>query len=160
MRIYLVAIAAALIIAAPTRVTAQCKPDTEKQIIEVKNTWVRDWNAKNLDGVVNLYAPDATLLPADGSRISGQQQIRAYFEKQIGPKVAVQSVSLGCTDQLAYDSGTYASDSGGVALGPGVAVGPGVAIGGGKHTEGNYLVVLKHEAGKWLIVQHASTARP
>jgi hypothetical protein len=30
----------------------------------------------------------------------------------------------------------------------------------GKHFDGSYLVVIKRENGKWLVVQHISTQKP
>lgn len=137
---------------------AQC----DKQIAQLRETWVEDWNAKNLDGVMTLYAPDATLLPSDGSRDTGQSEIRAVLEKQIGSKVSVQSVKIDCSGDLGYESGSYKQDLVGMQITGGIQITGGTQItgGGAKHIEGQYLVVLKHESGKWLIAQHASTAKP
>lgn len=134
-----------------------------KEIAAVRETWLKDWNAKQLDGVMSLYGEGATLLPANGSRITGKADIRAYFEKQLGSTITADSVGVDCSDDLAYDSGIYKQDSGGgstVIGGTTVIGGRTVIGGGGKHVEGNYLVVLKHMTGKWLIVQHASTVKP
>jgi len=140
------------------RVAAQCKPAEEKQTAEVRELWVTNWNARQLDNVVKLYATDAAYLTADGSRASGQSEIRASLEKQLGSKVSVHSLTLGCSGEVAYDSGTYTQDSGGTTI-SGATISGAPISGGGKHVEGNYLVVLKRESGKWLIVQHASTAK-
>jgi uncharacterized protein (TIGR02246 family) len=150
----------ALACSTAVRTAAQCKPAVEGQIAEVRNSWEKNWNAKLLDNVVKLYAADAAFLPADGSRASGQNKIRASLQKQIGSKVSVTSVTVDCSDDVAYDGGTYKQDwTGGIS--GGVTISGGVSMTGmGKHIEGNYLVVLKRASGKWLIVQHASTAKP
>jgi uncharacterized protein (TIGR02246 family) len=122
---------------------AACSSAEEKQIADIRSAWLSNWNTKQLDNVINLYATNATYLPADGTRVSGQNDIRAYMQKLIGSKDSVQSVTLDCSGDIVYDSGTY------------TAVGD-----DGKHVEGSYLVVLKRENGKWLVVQHASTTKP
>jgi hypothetical protein len=114
----------------------------EKQLADVRGSWVKNWNEKQLDNVVRLYATHADLLLADGSRASGQDEIRASLGKQIGSKVEAHSIGIVCSGALAYDSGTYTQDS------------------DGKRVEGNYLVVLIGASGNWLIMQHASTAKP
>ena len=87
--------------------TAQCGPKMEKQIADVRSSWVRDWNDGQLGNVVNLYYRDADLLAADGSRAHGQDEIRASLQKQIGSKVEVHSLAFACSDAFAYDNGTY-----------------------------------------------------
>ena len=146
--------------------SAKCTSADEREITEVRDSWKANWNANKLEDVMKLYATDATYLPSDGGRVSGQDAIKAYFGKLIvSSKVSsIVSVTLDCSGDVAYDSGTYTQDvaGGGVAITPGVTMTPGVTIspGGGKHVEGNYLVVLKREGRNWLIVQHASTAKP
>ena len=80
--------------------------------------------------------------------MTGQSEIQAYLAKTIGSKVTVQSVSLKCSGDIAYDIGTYSQEV------------PGAAAGEGKRVEGSYLVVLRRDIGKWLILAHASTAKP
>jgi ketosteroid isomerase-like protein len=143
---------------------AKCTAAEEAQIAEVRNSWVTNWNAKQLDNVVKLYAADATYLPPDGSRVSGQSEIRAFFEKQIGSKVEVHSRTLDCSSDIVADSGAYTQDlpgGGGVTVSGGATISGGVTMGGGgKRIEGNYLVVLRREGGKWLLARHAATAKP
>jgi uncharacterized protein (TIGR02246 family) len=121
--------------------TAQCGAKMEKQIADVRSSWVRGWNGGQLGNVVNLYYRDADLLAADGSRAHGQEEIRASLQKQIGSKVEVHSLAFACSDAFAYDNGTYSQTEHGQSI------------------EGNYLVVLFWKDGKWLIVQHAATAK-
>jgi hypothetical protein len=121
---------------------AQCGPLVEKQIVETRISWVRNWNHGQLDDVVKLYAPNADLLSADGSRASEQDAIRASLEKQIGSTLEVRSLAITCSDAFAYDTGRYTE------------------TGTGQRTEGNYLVVLFWKNSRWLIMQHASTLKP
>lgn len=146
---------------APVRAAANCTPAEAAQIAEVRNSWVTNWNAKQLDNVVALYATDATYLPPDGTRVSDRTAIRAFLEKQIGSKVSVHSITLECSGEVAYDSGGYTQDlPGGMTVSGNVTIsGNATMSGGGKRVEGNYLVVLKLEGGKWRIVQHAATAK-
>lgn len=73
----------------------QCGPTMEKQIAQVMNTWVEDWNEKRIDDLSKLYYSQAVLLPADGSRADGQNEIRAYLEKQVGTKMELNSPGPG-----------------------------------------------------------------
>ena len=133
----------ALCVVGSTAAWAACTSAEEKQIADVRSSWLSNWNTNQLDNVMKLYATDATYLPSDGSRVSGQSEIRAYMKNLIGSKDSVKSVALDCSGAMVYDSGTY------------------TAVGSdGKLVEGSYLVVLKRQNGKWLVVQHASTTKP
>jgi hypothetical protein len=79
----------------------------EKQIAQVMNTWVEDWNEKRIDDLTKLYYSHAVLLPADGSRAEEQSEIRASLQKQIGSNVEVRSLGPACSGDLAYENGTY-----------------------------------------------------
>ncbi len=166
----------AMLIVCPFGVSAQCSPQQKTQIDAVREAWKASWDAKQLDGVVSLYAADAVFLPSDGSRNTGTVEIKAALQKQLGSTVAITSVSVNCSGELAYDSGTYTQDfppnSNLTTLGVG---------GGHKHVEGQYLVVLKRQSvgttlkgglrmsggmtvagGRdgFVIVQHAATMKP
>jgi ketosteroid isomerase-like protein len=166
------------------QVAAQCTPAQKSQIEAVRDSWKKNWNAKQLDNVVALYAPDATFLPSDGTRNTGTSEIKAALQKQLGSTVTITSVKVDCSGEFAYDSGSYTSDipaSGGGMATNGTTM-QGVTMGGaGKRVEGQYLVVLKHQGGGgtilggstviggstvvgggggFLIVQHAATAKP
>ena len=73
----------ALLFLTSIRAAAQSTPGTEKQIAQVMNTWVEDWNERRIDDLTKLYYSHAVLLPADGSRAEGQSEIRASLQKQI-----------------------------------------------------------------------------
>jgi uncharacterized protein (TIGR02246 family) len=140
IRVALLSVCALLSLTA-IRATAQCGPKMEKQIGDVRDSWVKNWNDQQLGNVANLYYKYADLLAADGSRAHGQDEIRAVLQKQMGSKVEVHSVAFACSDAFAYDNGTYTQTQ------------------NGQSVEGNYLVVLVWKDSKWQIVQHASTAK-
>lgn len=139
-----------------------CTPAEEKQIADVRNSWLSNWNAQKLDEVMKLYATDATFTPPEGSPISGRDNIRAYFAKQIGSTISVEPKPLECSGDTARDNGAYKEDvKGGVTITSGVTITPGTTItGGGKHVEGMYHVVLKRQRGKWLIAEQSDAAKP
>jgi ketosteroid isomerase-like protein len=120
----------------------------EKQIAQIMNTWVEDWNNKRIDDLTKLYYPHAVLLPADGSRADGQSEIRAYLEKQVGTKMELSSPGAGfiCLDNkgvptVAIESGTYKQS------------------GTAKTVEGRDLVLVVG-GPTWVIAQQALTAKP
>lgn len=166
--------------------TAECSSIDRQQISAVRDAWVTNWNAQHIGEVVNLYAPDASYLSADGNRLSGQNDIRSYFDKLSGSTISVQSVTLDCSGDIAADSGSYIQDfaGGGATINNGATISSGATIAGGgkdKHIQGQYLVVLKRLSGgggmggkagmggnagmggggsRWVIEQHASTMKP
>ncbi len=133
---------------------AQCKPNDVKEITEIRETWVKEWNAKHIENVAKLYAMEAFYLPSDGTRVTGQSEIQAAFEKLSDSTVAVRSTSLSCAGDVAYDTGSYTQDL------PSSTLTGGATGSGSKRVEGSYLVVLRQTKGKWLIFAHASTAKP
>ena len=58
---------------------AACTAAEEKQIGELRSSWLANWNSKQVDNVVNLYTAKATYMPPDGTRITGQSEIRAFL---------------------------------------------------------------------------------
>ena len=129
-------------------------PSTTESVEEVRVAWFANWNAKNLQGLMALYAEDAVLLPSSGERIAGSAKIRDYFRSVLdSPCLSVresESQNVVSSGDLAYDSGTWLQAG---AHGSWSEAGAGTV-------RGSFLVVLRREADKWLIVQHASTACP
>lgn len=131
--------------------------DCNSEIKNVRDSWINNWNAKQLGEVMKLYAEDSTLLSSDGQRIVGRENIRPYFQKLMDSgtvTVSVQSVSLDCSGDFGYDAGMYKQE----ISKPNVNL-PLLGVGGGAtktEENGNYLVVLKRISGEWHILQHAS----
>lgn len=116
-------------------------------IAKISETWAKEWGAKNLEGVLALYAEDAVFLPSTGSRVTGRAAIRELFAGALAShssKLQVRSKVTEHSGNLAFDSGEYDETftSGGVT----------------KSGRGQYLVVLRREGkDQWRIVQHIWT---
>ncbi|HKM90332.1 MAG TPA: nuclear transport factor 2 family protein [Candidatus Acidoferrales bacterium] len=159
---------ALLIILAVESLPAQSSSNSAKEIATIREQWVTNWNAKNLEPIVKLYAQDAVLLPSTGQRIEGRDAIGNYLKRVMVSStgnLSVTSVSEEDAGKLAFDSGSFqdAVKAGGGGIGGNGGIGGRGGIGGGgqRRVEGNYLIVLKRgPGGKWLIVQHASTEVP
>lgn len=131
------------------------------EIAQMREQWVRHWNAGELQPILQSYAPDAVLLPPSGQRVIGHEAIAKYFQQVrnsgVGP-LTLQSVECYVAGSLAYESGRLKYTTSGT--GPNSHQVTAMAPGGppGRTVEGNYLVVLRREKdGHWLIVQHAFT---
>ncbi len=135
----------ALVLAVSTCASAECGA----KINELRDSWIKNWNEKKLDKVIELYAPDATMLPSDGQRIVGRESIRAFLKRYMDSgniEESVQSIATDCAGKIGFDSGTFVETIQGA---------------GSTQRAGNYLVALREVSGKWRIVQHASIeARP
>jgi ketosteroid isomerase-like protein len=151
-----------LVIAAPD--VAQSSSDPTEQ---VRNEWEKSWNAKQLDTLMSLYANDSALLPPSGARIVGKENIRAHF-KNIFDSASTLTITLtsqtsGSSGQLAYDSGSYDETirPHGTTISGKTSISGSVSISGGggvpQKARGSYLIVLRREANKLLIVQQAVT---
>lgn len=146
MRSFMVIIIA---LAAACTVAVEKPEDFAREIRRVgmvRETWETDWNAKRLDHVMTLYADDAVFLRPTSERTTGWSAIRSLFSKVLErntPHIVLHSITIERSGNLAYDSGTYEETiiSGGVT----------------RATRGDYLLVLKRQAGRWLIVQQAWT---
>lgn len=116
-------------------------------IAKVSERWAKEWSAKNLEGLLALYAEDAEFLTATGSRITGRTAIRELFAGALAShpsKLQVTSTVTGQSGNLAYDSGEYEEHS----------------TSGGEvpSSLGNYLVVVRRDRkNRWRIVQHMWT---
>lgn len=131
-------------------------------IVRVRQQWVRSFSAKDLNGLIALYADDAALLLPSGERLSGKDKITAHFKELFNSTstlaIRLDSEKVETSSDLGYDSGKYEET---VRQGAGSgSSGPGGR--GGVETKhfGNYLAVLRHRTGNWLIVQQAVTEVP
>src|SRR5262249_9223739 len=118
--------------------------DFNAQMTQIRETWVREFNAGHAEQVAKFYAPDALLMRWDGS-VHGYDSILAEFQRSISGGAhayLVHSPRPERSGDLAYDTGAY-----NVTLRTRVV-------------EGNYLVVAKRINGQWKIVAHSSVANP
>ena len=135
-------------------------------IDHVRAEWIRDFNAKNLSSLMALYSHDAALLPPSGERIAGQDKIAVYFNQLFGAASRVfikpESDNTDISGDLGFDSGHYEETvkrpGGGSAMTNSSMANSSIGGGGGQTQQtGSYLVVLRRQTGKWLIVQQAFT---
>jgi ketosteroid isomerase-like protein len=118
------------------------------EIAKLRELWVTEWNLKQVNPVMALYAPDAMFMTASGERASGPVAIRALFEGMRASNMSnlrLYSLAVEQSGDLAYDSGKYRETA---------------ALPDNPHheIEGSYLAVYKLQPdGKWLIVQHVWT---
>jgi len=137
---------------AQNKPTTQTSPNSKPRKIEnfaaemkrLRDTWVKEFNARNAKGVADLYAPDAVLMRWDGT-VHGYDSILAEFERSAtgnAHNYVVHPLHVEHSGDLAYETGAY-----NVTLRDRVS-------------EGNYLLVLKKIKGEWKIVAHATVSNP
>ena len=123
--------------------------EIESEIAKERELWVTEWNAKRVNELMTLYAPDAMFLTASGDRAIGLAAIRNMFESMRNSNMSnlrLHSLAVEQSGDLAYDSGSYSET---------------MALPENPHHEirGSYLAVYKLQPdGRWLIVQHVWTA--
>jgi uncharacterized protein (TIGR02246 family) len=127
--------------AAPSHVTP---------VEDVSQQWAGYWNAKNLDAIMKLYAPEAVFLPVSGERWEGLGQIRRHFADGLArydPSLIMRSVRSDVSGNFAYDSGTYSE-----------SVAP---VKGGREfrAKGNYLILFQRKSRRapWKILEQIWT---
>lgn len=132
--------------------SAQAEPgqsEIASEIAKMRELWVTEWNSRQINQIVTLYAPDAMFLTASGERATGQVQIRDLFDRMRNSNMSnlkLHSLAFEQSGDLAYDSGSYYETA---------------ALPDNPHhqIQGNYLTVYKLQPdGRWLIVQHVWTA--
>ena len=104
---------------------------------------------KDIDAIVQLYAPEPVFLANSGERWSGIDEIRTNFAmglSEFTPKLTLQSKRSADSGTLAYDSGTYDE-----IITP--AKGKAAA-----YVRGNYLFVFQRQKnGEWKILEQTFT---
>jgi len=108
--------------------------------VQVRQEFLRAYNAKDVDAVVGLYAEDATLV-SDGGTFRGRNEIRNWVKAGLdqGSRLAAIDPSVGkSSGTLAYGTGRTRRLVGSVV-----------------HL-GQYLIVMEKIGGEWKIVQHFS----
>lgn len=104
------------------------------------------FNSKNIQGIVNLYAPDAHVMPAPaGEVVSGRAAIETFFSGLITAGVIDHKLTLTeavADGNLAYQRGQW---SGAMVDEQGLRQ----TFGGNVH-----LVYRKQTDGTWLAVTH------
>lgn len=137
-RIYLVAVALAMF-SAPAVAS----------VADISEEWAGYWNAKNLDGMMNLYAPSPAFLPTIGKAWNGKPAMRKNFAgllKNFDPHISLNSASSATSGNLAYDTGTYDETIDRVKGGAPIVA------------KGSYLFLFQRtKRGEWQILEQTFT---
>ncbi len=118
-------------------------------VSDVSEQWAGYWNAKNLNAIMTLYAPEPVFFPTVGRGWEGTAAIRKSFAGLLAtydPRINLHSARSEVSGSLAYDSGSYDE-----------VVAP---VKGGKaiRASGNYLFVFKRaKGGRWKILEQTWT---
>lgn len=140
----------AAIIAATLLVFAGCQQapkNTDADRTEVQDgsrAWAVAYNAGDADGVANLYAEDAVVMPPGAAVVYGRAAIREYI---VGDSAAARAAGLtltiehgdtvGISGDIAWHSGPYSiNDASGTRV-----------------DGGSYMEALQRVDGKWLMVR-------
>ena len=107
---------------------------------QVRQEFLRAYNAKDVDAVVALYAEDATLV-SDGGTFKGRDDIRKWVQSGLDQGSRLESIEPG----VEKSSGTLAYGTGRSRR----------LVGSEVHL-GQYLIVMEKVGGEWKIVQHFS----
>ena len=143
MRLFALILTSALL-AQTTPQKHSAPQDFNTQMAQMRDSWVKEFNAGHAEEVAKFYAPDAVLMRWDGT-VHGYDSILAELQRSVSGGAhdyVVHSLRTERSGDQAYDTGAY-----NVTLRTRVV-------------EGNYLLVVKRMQGQWKIVAHASVANP
>ena len=127
---------------------ASASANAASEISAISTLWAREWTARHPDTVLALYADDAVFYAPDMGTITGRAAINDLFQKMqstVIPSLTMHSTRSQIAGNLAYDSGVFQET---------------ITIKADNSTQqhhGTYLMVLRREAGKWLIMEHMWT---
>ena len=107
---------------------------------QVRQEFLRAYNAKNVDAVMALYAEDATLV-SDGGTFRGRDEIRKWVKSGLDQGSRLQAIE----PTVEKSSGTLAYETGRTRR----------LVGSEVHL-GQYLIVMEKVGREWRIVQHFS----
>jgi ketosteroid isomerase-like protein len=108
--------------------------------MQVRQEFLRVYNAKEVDAVVALYAEDATLV-SDGGTFRGRDEIRNWVKAGLDQGSRLEAIE----PSVEKSSGTLAYGTGRTRR----------LVGSVVHL-GQYLIVMEKIGGEWKIVQHFS----
>jgi ketosteroid isomerase-like protein len=108
--------------------------------VQLRQEFLRAYNAKDVDAVVALYAEDATLV-SDGGTFRGRNEIRNWVKAGLDQGSRLEPIE----PSVEKSSGTLAYGTGRTRR----------LVGSVVHL-GQYLIVMEKISGEWKIVQHFS----
>jgi ketosteroid isomerase-like protein len=137
--------------ASPTA-TAAPQASTLVTLAKIREAWVQDLRAKQLEPILKFYAPDAVFLQPTGERVTGSAALRTLFQTimaTFNSDLALHSQNLETSGDLAYDSGGFQETLTTIATGAKISA------------KGCYIIIFKRQPnGSWQIVQHVWTGTP
>jgi uncharacterized protein (TIGR02246 family) len=121
----------------------------EAAVRRITQEWVLACNTRQLDELLDLYAPDALVLRSNMPVLRGAAAVREFFhsalESGLG-EVAVEPIRVEITGDLAHEVGRYS------ALVPGT-------VGKRREERGKYLwVFVRQSGGEWKLISECWSA--
>jgi ketosteroid isomerase-like protein len=123
-----------------TQRVGQKEVSTEEPGRQLRQEFLRAYNAQDVDAVVALYAEDATLV-SDGGTFKGRNEIRQWVKAGVDQGSRLEAIE----PSVEKSSGTLAYGTGRTRR----------LVGSVVHL-GQYLIVMEKIGGEWKIVQHFS----
>jgi uncharacterized protein (TIGR02246 family) len=122
---------------------------SEAAVRRITQEWVLACNTRQLDELLDLYAPDALVLRSNMPVLRGAAAVREFFhsalESGLG-EVAVEPIRVDVTGDLAHEVGRYS------ALVPGT-------VGKRREERGKYLWVFgRQSSGEWKLISECWSA--
>ena len=157
MCIAVAALLAAALIVAPASLhaksdTANRRRATLGALGKIRASWEHLLHTKQVDGILQCYAPDAVFLQPTGERIVGTAALRTLFQTittTFNSDLSLQSHNVEYSGNLAYDSGDFQETLTNISTGAKI------------NTHGSYIFFYKRQPnGDWLIVQNVWTGAP
>ena len=121
---------------------APTAPASSESFAQIRQEYLRAFNAKDVDAILALYAEDATLV-SDGGTFKGRAEIRKWLLSGIDQG----SRLLAIEPEVQKSSGTLAYETGRTRRRAGSQI----------HL-GQYLMVFEKINGEWKITQHFSVS--
>jgi uncharacterized protein (TIGR02246 family) len=124
----------------------------EPAIRSLEQEWVDAINAGDVDRVVALFDPEATIQPPTGASIVGHEAIRDFTEAflaraELKLETVVDRVLSAAANDLAYSQGTY-------------RIGWTTAAGEPAEAQGSFAVVWGKREGEWRVLVDSFNAVP
>lgn len=140
MRAFLVSAAAATVLLGTAAVAA---PADEQAIRDLEKRWGEMVTARDVSGVIGLYAPDGVILPPNMPPSQGAAALTEVWTGMLATpgiklNIAPEVVEVASSGDLAYDRGAYVlttNDAAGKAM----------------EERGKYVVVWKKVGGEWKV---------
>jgi len=120
----------------------QTAPASSEPFAQIRQEYLRAFNAKDVDAILALYAEDATLV-SDGGSFKGRAGIRVWLLSGIDQGSRLLAIEPGVMESsgaLAYETGRTRRQ-----------------VGAQIHL-GQYLMVFEKIGGEWKITQHFSVS--